>query len=122
KNQKAFLLINAPSAFDVHLTELVDVQVFQHVEETNKVEFALIFVTTKKEIEQFAQLLAGKALGDAVIWFSYPKMSSKKYSSEINRDSGWQALTDLGYKPVRQVAIDQDWSALRFRQERFVGS
>ncbi len=33
----------------------------------------------------------------------------------ISRDSGWQPLGDLGYEGVRQVAIDDDWSALRFR-------
>jgi hypothetical protein len=53
---------------------------------------------------------------DALFWFAYPKKSSKKYQCEFNRDNGWQSLGDLGFEPVRMVAIDEDWSALRFRK------
>jgi hypothetical protein len=35
---------------------------------------------------------AKKAKSDAVVWFAYPKRSSKKYKSGINRDNGWQIL------------------------------
>jgi hypothetical protein len=38
------------------------------------------------------------------------------------RRTGWQALSDAGFRPVRQVAIDADWSALRFRRKEFVKS
>ena len=60
--------------------------------------------------------ITAKASGDAVIWFAYPKGSSKKYTCEFNRDTGWAELAKAGYEPVRQVAIDEDWSALRFRK------
>jgi hypothetical protein len=56
------------------------------------------------------------------LWFAYPKKTSKKYDVNIHRDKGWEALEQLGFKGVRQVAIDQDWSALRFRRQKFVGS
>jgi hypothetical protein len=55
-----------------------------------------------------------------VIWFAYPKGSSKKYKSEINRDSGWKVLGEAGFEPVRMVAIDEDWSAVRFRRVEFI--
>jgi hypothetical protein len=54
--------------------------------------------------------------GDAAIWIVYPKGSSKGYRCEFNRDSGWQVLGEAGFEPVRQVPIDADWSALRFRR------
>ena len=45
------------------------------------------------------ELIASLALGitialvaGAVVWFAYPKGSSKRYQSEIHRDSGWNAL------------------------------
>ena len=53
--------------------------------------------------------------GDGLIWFAYPKGTSKKYKCEFNRDSGWAELGKHGFEPVRLVAIDEDWSALRFR-------
>jgi len=55
-----------------------------------------------------------------VVWFAYPKGTSKKYKSEINRDSGWQVLGKAGFEPVRMVAIDEDWSACRFRRAEFI--
>ena len=47
---------------------------------------------------------------------AYPKSTSKKYKCEFNRDSGWPVLGAAGFEPVRMVAIDEDWSALRFRR------
>ena len=49
---------------------------------------------------------------------AYPKVSSKKYTTDYNRDSGWNLLGEWGMEPVRQVAIDQDWSALAFPKSR----
>jgi len=49
-----------------------------------------------------------------------PQATSKRYKSEINRDTGWQALGQAGFEPVRAVAIDEDWSALRFRRVEFI--
>jgi len=50
-----------------------------------------------------------------LIWVAYPKKSSKKYKSDLSRDDFWDALKDLGLEPVRQIALDEDWSALRFK-------
>jgi len=55
-----------------------------------------------------------------VVWFAYPKGSSKKYTSQINRDNGWAVLGKAGFEPVRMVAIDEDWSAVRFRRVEFI--
>ena len=39
---------------------------------------------------------------------------------DFNRDTGWDALGNLGFEPVRMIAIDEDWSALRFREAKFI--
>jgi hypothetical protein len=31
-------------------------------------------------------------------------------------NTGWSKLGELGFEPVRQVALGEDWSALRFRR------
>jgi hypothetical protein len=67
-----------------------------------------------------AVLRASKAEGDAVLWFAYPKRTSKRYKADFDRDHGWEVLRAAGFEPVRQVAIDADWSALRFRRSEFV--
>ena len=63
-----------------------------------------------------------RARGDAVVWLAYPKGSSKRYTSTINRDTGWDSLGAAGFEGVRMVAIDEDWSALRFRRAEFIKS
>lgn len=46
-----------------------------------------------------------------------PKKTSKTYKgSDCNRESVMVMLGDEGYEPVRQIAIDDDWSALHFRK------
>jgi len=44
----------------------------------------------------------------------------KKYTCDISRDNGWQALGELGFEGVRMVAIDEDWSAVRFRRAEYI--
>ena len=54
------------------------------------------------------------------MWYAYPKGTSKRYTCEFNRDNGWAVVGEQGFEPVRQVAIDEDWSALRFRKVSFI--
>jgi hypothetical protein len=122
KDQKQILVINAPEGFEPELKALRGVSVQRDLKNASEVEFSLAFVTKQKEDDALGKAIAKKAQGDAVVWFAYPKGSSKKYKSEINRDAGWQVLGDAGFEPVRMVAIDEDWSAVRFRRADFIKS
>ncbi len=120
KDQKEILVLQAPESFEPELAALENVSVLRTLDEGPQVAFTLAFVTKLAEIERAAEALAKKAPGDAVVWFAYPKGTSKKYRCEFNRDTGWEALGRAGFEPVRQVAIDEDWSALRFRRAEFI--
>lgn len=50
---------------------------------------------------------------DKLAWIAYPK--GGKLGTDLNRDSLATAVTARGVQPVRQVALDEVWSALRFR-------
>jgi hypothetical protein len=71
-------------------------------------------------VAEATEALTRAAQGDAALWMVYPKGSSKRYRCEFNRDTGWAALGEAGYEPVRMVAVDEDWSALRFRKAEFI--
>ncbi|MBZ5675958.1 MAG: hypothetical protein LAP61_17090 [Acidobacteriia bacterium] len=120
KDQKDILVLNAPESFEPELKALRGVTVHHDLKNVNKVEFSLAFVTKQKEVDTLGKAIAKKAEGDAVVWFAYPKGSSKNYKSEINRDNGWKVLGDAGFEPVRMVAIDEDFSAVRFRRVEFI--
>ena len=119
KDQTEIIVLNAPASFEPELKALKDVTVRRDAK-GGVIDFSLAFVTTQKEVDTLGPQVAKKAKGDAVVWFAYPKGSSKKYTSQINRDNGWAVLGKAGFEPVRMVAIDEDWSALRFRRVEFI--
>ena len=122
KEQKQILVLNAPDSLDAELGLLQDVHVIQDAGQVEKIDFMLAFALTKQELDAMADIAAHKTQDDAIIWLAYPKTSSKKYTCDFNRDSGWEAFGTAGFEPVRQVAIDEDWSALRFRRVEFIRS
>lgn len=84
--------------------------------------FVLCFVRRQADIVRQAPRVATAVPGDGLVWFAYPKKSSPHYNPEVSRDASWQALGDAGFEGVRQVAIDDHWSALRFRRAEFIES
>ncbi len=120
KDQKQIVVLNPPGSFEGELAALTGVEIIRDLKKAKAVTFSLAFVTTPEQVNALAPAIAGKADGDAIVWFAYPKGSSKKYKSQINRDNGWHVLGQEDFEPVRMVAIDLDWSALRFRRAKFI--
>jgi hypothetical protein len=81
--------------------------------EGNEADAVLLFVHTRAELAERAGPVVQAARRDALAWVAYPKAG--KLGTDLNRDSLAAALTERGVRPVRQVAIDDVWSALRFR-------
>jgi hypothetical protein len=96
--------------------------IHSHIESVPRIGFLLAFVTRKSEVDALAAPVAARAEGDATVWFAYPKGTSKRYKCDFNRDTGWDALKALGFDAVRAVAIDEDWTALRFRRVEYIKS
>lgn len=113
-------VLDSPESFEPALGSLAGVRILRTV--SGPVGFALAFVRTLAEVEKASAQLTAAAEPDAILWMVYPKGSSKKYTCEFNRDTGWARLGQAGYEPVRQVAIDEDWTALRFRRAEFIKS
>lgn len=121
KDQAAIHVINAPASFGSAVDEMRAITaVHDTLARAKGVTFAIAFATKQTEVDKFAQQIAKASEGDAVVWIAYPKGSSKKYTCEFNRDTGWAEMGMHGFEPVRQVAIDADWSALRFRRVDFI--
>ena len=53
-----------------------------------KLTFMLAFVSKLAEVEYVSAAVAAISSGDVVMWFAYPKGTSKKYSCDFNRDYG----------------------------------
>jgi len=120
KDQQELAVLNAPSSFEGELAGLKGRNVQRTLKLVKQLDYFLAFVTKKAEVDALAPQIDKRAIGDAIVWFAYPKGTSKKYKCDFNRDNGWDALNKLGWETVRAVAIDEDWSALRMRRKEFV--
>lgn len=116
KDFKNILILNHPTDFQKNMDEMQSfTTIYTEIKKCDKIDFVLSFVTKQTEIGSIIEQLSTKLSSDAIIWFSYPKGTSKKHSCDFNRDRGWDSMRKYNFEPVRQVAIDEDWSALRFR-------
>jgi len=117
KDHKQILVVDAPQSFGEELSAMDEsTQVVKFIERAGEIEFALVFVLDQVAIENFIYSIQPKLAADPIVWIAYPKARSKKYTCAFNRDTGFGILGEYGFEGVRQVAIDEDWSALRFRK------
>jgi hypothetical protein len=93
------VVLDSPGSFESELAALKGVEIIRDLKKAKEVTFALAFVTTQEQINALAPAIARKAGGDAIVWFAYPKGTSKKYKSQINRDSGWNMLATKVLSP-----------------------
>jgi hypothetical protein len=119
KPGQRFLLLNAPAGYLALLGEL---PAGTTLEENPSGQYDLVqaFVKSKAEAEALWQAAAGAVRPGGILWMSYPKKTSG-IKTDINRDSGWESLKAAGWDTVAAVAIDDTWSALRFRPVGEIG-
>ena len=96
-------LVNAPKGFslDAPTTKAASADV------------VLVFAKNKAELDKRATSALEAAREDRLSWIAYPKAG--QLDTDLNRDILWKVLETAGVRPVRQVALDAVWSALRFR-------
>jgi predicted SnoaL-like aldol condensation-catalyzing enzyme len=114
------LVLGAPSGYINSLAPLPDrVEVSQSLGSAH--EFVQFFATKKSEIKKSAKKLLQSAAPGALVWITYPKKTSG-VESDLSREAVWAAMESTGWRPVSQIAIDEVWSALRFRPAEDVKS
>lgn len=121
KEQREVLLLNLPKEQKYIIKDFGEyANVVLETSQAAEIEFALIFCTKKDEVDTYTNKVIPKLAEDGTIWYAYPKGTSKKYKCDFNRDTGWNVLGEHGFEGVRIVAIDEDWSALRFRKAKHI--
>jgi hypothetical protein len=121
KEGQTIHVLNSPESFEPVLGTIpAEIPVKKEISQSIEVEFIIAFALSKDELVGFAKQIVPTLKGDAILWLAYPKGSSKKYKCDFNRDTCWQAFTPYNLLPVRQISIDDDWSALRFRKAEYI--
>ena len=120
-DQKKIAVLNAPDEFRERIAGLIpDVQIDTEINARYLYDFMIAFTPKSADVERLGPACVHNLSTDGKLWMAYPKGTSRRYTSDINRDRGWETVEGTGFRRVSQVAIDTDWSALRFRNARFV--
>jgi hypothetical protein len=112
KSGQHALVLGAPESFR-RLIDGADVSVELTGTPDASFDFIQVFVTTRAELEALGPVLRAAARPDTLLWISYPKGTA--LPTDLKRDVVWAALDAFGLRPCAQIAIDEVWSALRFR-------
>ncbi len=113
------LIMNAPKGYRTLLGPLPpDITV--NTKPSGRYDFVHLFVNNREELAALGPAAMNAVKPMAIFWISYPKKTAKT-DTDISRDEGWEVVTDAGFETVAQVAIDDIWSALRFRPAAEVG-
>lgn len=117
KPGQKILILNAPQDYLQQLEILTEaVKLKTTTGEAGTFDFVQLFVQNKSDIDNHAGTAIEALKKGGLLWFTYPKKSSK-VKTDITRDHGWESVRSSGWRPVTQIAIDEIWSALRFRPE-----
>lgn len=119
KEQNPILIINSPEEYN-EMLEGVGIEI--HSEIKQKYKFIQVFVKSFEEATKIGESAINALDGDGHLWLCYPKGTSKKYKTDINRTKAWDLFGYLDFEPVSQISIDEDWSALRYRNVDYVKS
>jgi len=123
KEGQPLFVIHPPLTFEDMIHTLPDqTSVFYEIKPTDQVDFMMVFTMKKAELNELLKLFMPCLNEDAIVWIAYPKGTFEKYKCDFKRDDCWDLMAPWQMMPVRQVAIDDDWSTLRFRKVKYIKS
>jgi hypothetical protein len=113
KPNSRWLLQNAPVGYADSLFPLPDNVnlVFNTEGEFNGIQ---LFVTNSTELVSELKVITPLLKADIVFWIIYPKKNSG-IQTDLEMMSSWDAPAQYGLRPVASAAVNEVWTALRFR-------
>jgi hypothetical protein len=85
----------------------------QGIAEPASADAVIAFAIDSAALEAVLAPAISAARQERLAWIAYPKAG--KLGTDLNRDILACLVQGRGAEPVRQVAIDDTWSAIRFR-------
>jgi hypothetical protein len=113
KPNSRWLLYNAPANYPDSLTPLPDGAevVFNTSGYFNGIQ---LFVTNSTQLVSDLKIIVPLLKEDTVFWIIYPKKNSG-IDTDLEMMSSWDSPTQYGLRPVTSAAVNEIWTALRFR-------
>lgn len=113
KPGKHWLLFNAPANYLSLLEPLPDGAIVSH-EAKGVFDGIQLFVKNSPELIESLKVVVPALRADSVFWIIYPKKNSG-IETDLAMMGSWTAPADHGLEPVASAAVDETWTALRFR-------
>ncbi|AYL96281.1 YdeI/OmpD-associated family protein [Mucilaginibacter celer] len=113
KPNSHWLLQNAPANYPDSLNPLPEgVEISFNVDGVfNGIQ---LFVTNSSVLASELQIITPLLKPDTVFWIIYPKKNSG-IETDLEMMSSWDAPAQYGLRPVASAAINEVWTALRFK-------
>ncbi|WP_448189312.1 hypothetical protein [Azospirillum sp. sgz301742] len=109
-------LLNVPKALKPLFERLPD---GVHVNESGAepAGWLMVFVKDRAALDAFATVVVSEVAYDGVLWIAFPEKTGG-----LPRETLLQAMEPFGFDAVAAVAVDDTWSALRFRPRESIGA
>lgn len=115
KDEKNLLVQGLPSSIEKQFAKLTFSKSVTPLLNKRKIDFALIFAVNQNQLAGILKDVIPALQEDAKFWIAYPKLTSK-IASDLSRDKNWDFVSDYGFEAVRLIALDNLWSAGRFKK------
>jgi hypothetical protein len=99
-------VVGPPDGFDVPLP----------VADVATADAVLAFSSNRATLEDVVAMLEESAGAGRLTWIAYPKAG--KLGTDLNRDSLRESVLPHGLDTVRQIAVDDTWSAMRLKTKQ----
>jgi len=115
KNDKNILIQGLPSSIEKQFSKVSFAKNLTPLLKSRKIDFALIFAVSESQLNTILVDIMPALKEETKLWVAHPKLTSK-ISTDLNRDSSWNKLNDLGYETIELVSLDHVWQAFNFRK------
>jgi aryl carrier-like protein len=115
QDEKNLLIQGLPSSIEKQFIKLTFSKSVTPLLKARKIDFALVFAVSQRQLVDILKVVIPSLQEDAKFWIAYPKLTSK-IASDLSRDKNWDFVSDYGFEAVRMIALDNVWSAGRFKK------
>lgn len=116
------LVLNAPAGY-LALLSPGPASITTQGEADGAYDAVILFVRDVEELRELGSAAVRAARPNGLLWIAYPKGGETRGATDLPATPWWvqrdvlgEITAERGYKPVAFVAVDDTWTALRFKK------
>jgi hypothetical protein len=116
EDEKNLLIQGLPSSIEKQFIKLSFSKNLTPLLKSRKIDFALVFAVSHRQLHDILIEVIPSLRPNAKLWVAYPKLTSK-IASDLSREASWACIDQFGFEGGRAIALDNVWSATRFKKQ-----